>query len=110
MLVSGKGVDPPPVPDLDTSRRGAIADATFAALRRLLPIVNSIRDAAESVRVEGGWVYAQARGTLDDQSSTLHRRDRLGITWREGYVSVDTGKYSVAPYLAREIARRVTGE
>ncbi len=38
------------------------------------------------------------------EASTLHRRDRIGIVRHGNYVSVDTGKYSVAPWLARTIA------
>jgi glycine/D-amino acid oxidase-like deaminating enzyme len=107
MLVQGEGIEHPPEPALDGERRQAIADAVFEALAALLPGVREIRDHAERVRVEGGWVYAQGRGALDDPRSSLHRRDQLGVRWYGSYASVDTGKYSVAPYLARAIADRI---
>ena len=107
LVASGRGIEPPPVPALGEAERTAVARATFDALSDLLPVVRAIRDAAADVRIEGGWVYAQAKGTLDDPRSTLHRRDRLGVSWRGRYISVDTGKYSVAPRLAQQIARRV---
>lgn len=53
----------------------------FDALSALLPGVSDIRDRAEEVAVQGGWVYAQARGSLDDPASSLHTRDRLGVKW-----------------------------
>jgi hypothetical protein len=56
------------------------------------------------VQVEGGWVFAAGGGNLSDPDSALHRRADFGITRRGGYVSLDTGKYSTAPWLARHIA------
>jgi hypothetical protein len=61
----------------------------------------------EDVRLEGGWVYAAGQGSLADPRSTLHRRDRIGITRAGSYISVDTGTYSIAPWLAREVAAMI---
>jgi len=107
MLVSGQQIDHPATPVLDIAGREAIASAVFDAIGAILPGVREIREAASDVAVEGGWVYAQATGTLDDPRSTLHRRDHLGVKWFGTYASVDTGKYSVAPYLARALAERI---
>lgn len=74
---------------------------------RLGAVVTSVRDVlpyVASARLAGGWVYAAGRGPLDDRASTLHRRDRVGIERTGDYVSVDTGKYSIAPWLARQVA------
>ena len=49
-------------------------------------------------------LLAEGRGPLDDARSTLHRRDRVGIRREGQYVSVDTGTYSMAPWLAHTIA------
>ena len=48
-------------------------------------------------------------GSLDDPRSGLHRRDRYGVQRRGSYFSVDTGKYSTAPWLARELATEIAG-
>ena len=109
MLVEGEGIEHPAEPRLDDERRSAIARGMFDSLSGLLPGVSRIRDHAQEVRVQGGWVYAQARGALDDPRSSLHKRDQLGVRWFGTYASVDTGKYSVAPYLAKAIATRITG-
>ena len=66
--------------------------------------MTSLASLTETRRIAGGWVYAEGRGPLDDARSTLHRRDRIGIKREGQYVSVDTGKYSIAPWLARTIA------
>lgn len=106
-LVEGDGIHHPPPPVLDEARRRTIASEMFDALAGILPPVAMIRQHVESVSVQGGWVYAQAQGTLDDPRSSLHTRDRLGVKWFGTYASVDTGKYSVAPFLARAIAERI---
>jgi hypothetical protein len=54
--------------------------------------------------VRGGWVVAHGGGLLSDPMSRLHRRDEFGILLDDNYYSVDTGKYSVAPWLASQIA------
>ena len=77
----------------------------FDALSARLPWVERIRRAAVDIRVEGGWVYSQGRGQLDDPHASVHQRSRLGFTRVGTYYSVDTGKYSVAPTLAAGLAR-----
>lgn len=108
-LVEHQGTECPAAPTLNETDRHDIAERMFDALAAMLPPVQSVRDHVEHLDVQGGWVYAQARGSLDDPRSSLHRRDRLGIKWFGSYASVDTGKYSAAPYLARAIAARISG-
>ena len=69
-----------------------------------------IERAAGEVRVEGGWVYSQGRGRLDDPAAGVHRRSSHGISRQGSYFSVDTGKYSVAPTRAEELARIVVAD
>ncbi len=107
LLARGEAVDPPPVPALSDRGRKRIATEVFAALGDVLPWVRSIERAAAEVRVEGGWVYSQGGGSLDDPVAAVHRRNRLGISRLGSYFSVDTGKYSVAPTLAERLARAV---
>jgi len=39
---------------------------------------------------------------LANVASTIHRRDRIGIYQHGTYITVDTGKYSMAPLLAEK--------
>jgi hypothetical protein len=107
LLAHAEAVDPPPVPTLSDGERNRIATEVFAALGGVLPWVGSIERAASEVRVQGGWVYSQGGGSLDDPGAAVHRRNRLGISRFGSYFSVDTGKYSVAPTLAERLARAV---
>ena len=110
LAVEGTAVAPPPVPPLDDVARAGLIDAVLAHLGAVFPSVAALRSAIESVRVEGGWVYAAGRGALDDRQSTLHRRDRAGV-FRDGrYLSIDTGKYSMAPWIADRLAAELLGE
>ena len=104
LAVEGTAVEPPPVPPLDDAARAELIEAVLTDLGAVLPSVAALRPVLESVQVEGGWVYAAGRGALDDPRSTLHRRDRAGV-FRDGrYLSIDTGKYSMAPWIADRLA------
>jgi glycine/D-amino acid oxidase-like deaminating enzyme len=92
---------------------GAEAEAFIArvraALEPLMPGLGRMFDDAESAVVHGGFVFARGSGSLDDPRSGLHRRDRYGVQRHGSYYSVDTGKYSTAPWLARELAVEIAG-
>jgi len=99
-----------PAPDLPTGGdAAAFIDRVRSALGRLIPGVGRVLDDAEDVVVHGGFVFAQGRGALADPRSDLHRRDRFGVRRRGAYHSVDTGKYSTAPWSARILAEEITG-
>ena len=106
----GTDLDPPPVPLPDATERDEIIGEVFARLGQVIPSVGEIFENAEEVRLEGGWVYAVGSGDLGDAEATLHRRDRIGIKQTGSYFSVDTGKYSIAPWLARRVADSISRE
>lgn len=104
LLVSGTAIDPPPVPAVDSPVRRAKVDEIFRKLSGFFPAVHEIQEQATRVSLNGGWVYASGEGKLSERSSTLHQRHRVGINQKGSYYSVDTGKYSIAPGLARQVA------
>jgi len=108
LAAEGSAVVPPAVTPLDPADEARLADDVLASLGAILPGVASLRSAIASIEINGGWVYAAGRGALDDPRSTLHRRDRAGILREGSYLSVDTGKYSIAPWLAERIARELS--
>ncbi len=92
------------------SSAGALDDVrtgTLAALANFFPEVARLGASAESIEVHAGWVYAIGRGSLSDRASALHRRDQFVLTADRGYISIDTGKYSIAPWLAERVALTV---
>lgn len=108
LLADSPLLSPPAPPDLDAAARERLAMSVIDQVSALLPRVREIGEHLESCRLEGGWVYAAGNGSLADPASTLHRRDRVGVARDGNYLSVDTGKYSIAPWLAQRIATALT--
>jgi hypothetical protein len=98
-----------PRPLTGDEREKFIADVG-AALGSIMPATKRIFDAVDELRVEGGFVFALGRGAIGNPSSTLHRRDKFGIRRLGRYFSVDTGKYSTAPWLAKKLEREICGD
>jgi glycine/D-amino acid oxidase-like deaminating enzyme len=107
LLSESQGVEPVLPRSMTEPERQRTAVAIVAHLAELLPPVGEVLDAAESLRLGGGFVFAQGEGSLSDPASTLHRRDRFGVRRLDGYYSVDTGKYSTAPWMARDLAAEI---
>jgi hypothetical protein len=53
--------------------------------------------------VDGGIIYAWGETDIDDRSSALHRRYEIGFTAHDGYYSIDTGKFTCAPFFAKKL-------
>jgi glycine/D-amino acid oxidase-like deaminating enzyme len=111
LLAEGNDVSPPRVEGgLSTSRLDRVRDETLASLTRFFPELAKLSASAESLEVRAGWVYAIGQGSLADRASALHRRDQFVLTADRGFISVDTGKYSVAPWLATRVASLIADE
>jgi hypothetical protein len=109
LMAEGQAIEPPTL-GVHTAHKTEIARAIEEGLASALPGVREIFAAAERVDIEGGYVFAMGEGSLMDTNASLHRRDRFGVTRRGRYISVDTGKYSSAPLLAREITAALHGD
>jgi len=101
-------------PDLHLADKISNPEEIVATIRlgltRAFRGIEPIMESAEDVRAAGGYVFAQGRGSLSSPSSTLHCRDRFGVVRRGQYYSIDTGKYSIAPWLADAVAREIGGD
>lgn len=89
---------------------GEILNAKFESLGKIIPALADIRGEISSAELRGGWVYAAGKGPLDNASSELHRRDRIGVERDGTHFSIDTGKYSIAPWLARQVVADVSSD
>ena len=65
---------------------------------------------AEPIEVDAGAIVAYGRTDVDDPSSGLHDRTRVGVESHDGYHSVDPGKLTTAPLFGRQAARAVIGQ
>lgn len=104
VMAEGSNPVPPALPEMNNELRSRVEASTWANLTELIPPVRAIEKQADKVDVNGGWVFALGRGALSNPASTLHRRDRIGVHRLGSYISIDTGKYSIAPWLARGVA------
>ena len=75
----------------------------------MLPLRELTDDLIESSAVAGGIIAAAGQTDIDDPNSRLHMRIDVGICSVDGYHSVDTGKYTLAPMYALEAANRICG-
>ena len=93
----------PQAPSLTEAVRKDVLEATFKHLSAFLPAINGLRTYASPNDVVGGFIVAPGRSDITDPKSQLHNRSESGIRQRApGYLSVDTGKYTLAPPLARD--------
>jgi glycine/D-amino acid oxidase-like deaminating enzyme len=105
LLAEGSAVEPPrTAAALTPERREKVLKETLASLAKFYPGLDEVGANATALDVHGGWVYAIGSGSLADRESLLHRRDRFATTVDRGYISVDTAKYSLAPWLAQQVA------
>ena len=110
LIAEGHAVEPPRDQALVTGEREEMVKAqTLAALATYFPRVADLAGAASELEVHGGWVYAIGQGSLADRASSLHQRDKFVVSVDRGYISVDTAKYSLAPWLAERVAGLVSG-
>jgi glycine/D-amino acid oxidase-like deaminating enzyme len=107
LIAEGHSLVPPDLPSLDESAARAITNSVFGELSRLIPSVNEIIAEAQDTVLQGGWVFAGGHGSLRDPFATVHRRYDFGIRRRGSYISVDTGKYSTAAWLAKRLADQI---
>jgi hypothetical protein len=90
---------PPEIPPLDRER--VIGDT----LRGLGLETSILANPGARWEVGGGYVVAHGYGDIDRIRSPLHERRHPGaVELRPGYVSVDTGKYTLGPLLAMRAA------
>lgn len=60
--------------------------------------------------VDAGVIVAYGKTDVDDPSSGLHDRTRVGVTGIGGYYSVDPGKLTTAPLFAMKAAETIAAE
>ena len=104
-----EALEPPAWPEaLAGEERAAVLDGVAAGLEGVLPGAAAIlRDQAEQAAVRGGVIYALGTTDVADPESELHERRRVGPVSRDGYHTVDTGKRTLAPLFALELADRL---
>lgn len=83
---------------------------SFAVLRGLVPALGQVGpESLAAAIVYPGIIYARGTTDIHDPGSGLHERHAIGARSMGTYHSLDTGKYTTAPYFARGLAQRISG-
>ena len=94
------GLAPPGSWEVDHDEVGReVLTRTRQALADLVP---GLADAT-AASVRGEIIFAHGHSDIDEPESTLHERYRIGPRWSDGFVSVDTGKFTTAPLFAARV-------
>lgn len=95
--------------DLTNEERFQIFNKSFDQIALRIPSVRNLTFKPEDVNPVGGVIYALGNSDVDDVNSKLHMRYQAGIESHGNYHSVNTGKYTLIPYLGVKIADRIEG-
>ncbi len=73
--------------------------ATLNALDAIVPGLRQF----EIKQANAGVIFSWGETDIDDPDSLLHYRYNIGVNGFDGYFSVDTGKFTSAPYFAQSL-------
>ncbi|MCU0401045.1 MAG: FAD-binding oxidoreductase [Algoriphagus sp.] len=90
--------------------RFEIFSRSFEQLTLRIPSLKNVTFRKENVNPVGGVIFALGNKDVDTESSKLHTRHEVGIRTYDGYHTVNTGKYTLIPYLAVKVADRIEGK
>ena len=109
-LAFSDALEPPRSPEGYTPAAAELAGRrSLEALGRLMPKLARLDLPPARLQPAGGWIFAWGDTDIDDRGSQLHRRDNVGVHSVQGYHSINTGKYTLAPLLALEVCQRICG-
>ncbi|MDX1641784.1 MAG: hypothetical protein R3220_08795, partial [Balneolaceae bacterium] len=95
--------------DLTDEVRMEVFNKSFEQMAFRIPSVKKLAFKPEDVKPVGGVIYALGNQDVDKANSKLHMRHQAGIESHGNYHSVNTGKYTLVPYLGVKIADRIEG-
>ncbi len=99
---------PPPWDEkFDHSTRLAISKMSFQELSKIIPVLNNLSFDDKLIDPVGGVIFALGNEDVNVVRSRLHTRYDIGIQSTGNYHTVNTGKYTLIPLLAVELASRV---
>jgi hypothetical protein len=74
-----------------------------------VPSMGALLHSLKTTEVGGGVIMARGETDINDPSSVLHQRSAIGPRAYGSYITIDTGKYCMAPFLALETADMIQG-
>jgi hypothetical protein len=110
MVAKSHDLAPPPGwREISDDQRRDVFDRSLAHWRALCPPLDRLKFPSDAVDATSGAIFAWGETDVDDPNSKLHDRYQIGVHSAGGYHSVNTGKYTMVPYLGLQAANRVMG-
>jgi glycine/D-amino acid oxidase-like deaminating enzyme len=104
MVATSKDLTPPAMPAQIKGAKGIdLRDKIVAGLKGVVPDIGRVKLA--KVEIKGGWMAGWGGSDIIDPRSELHRPFTVGVHRHGPYVSVDTGRLTLAPLFAEQAVR-----
>ena len=81
-----------------------VSKQSYLELGKIIPALNDLHFEDAAIDPVGGVIFAFGNKEVDLVESRLHSRVEVGIQSNDNYYSVNTGKYTLIPLLAVELA------
>lgn len=82
------------------ARREASFELSKTSWESMSSKLRALNIDSSQVDTRGGMILATGRLDVDDPMSPLHSRIQVGLNQRGSYISINTGKYTLAPLMA----------
>lgn len=93
----------------DEERMG-VFERSFEEIAHRIPSLRQLKFNREDISPVGGVIYAHGNTDVHKNGSKLHTRFEVGMRSFDNYHTVNTGKYTIIPYLAVNIANQIQGK
>jgi hypothetical protein len=108
MVASSDALEPPrDWNTLGTVERHKVFERSLQRWLAICPQLSAVDFDRDAIDPASGAIFAWGDSDIADPDSKLHDRYEIGIHSVERYHSVNTGKYTMVPYLALKAAERV---
>jgi hypothetical protein len=95
---------------LSSAQQQAVLRRSYDEWLKRCPVLRSLDYSDRVVAPAGGVIFAWGATDIHDGYSRLHTRSEIGIHSVGNYHSVNTGKYTMVPYLGYKVAERILGD
>ena len=110
MVATSRGLEPPDwESELTAERRQEVFRRSHAAWIERCPRLRSLRFDMSDVDPGGGVIFAWGDTDVSDPDSLLHERYEIGVHSYGNYHTVNTGKYTMTPWMGLKTAERILG-
>ena len=110
MIATSSALRPPEwEQELSHERRREVFRLSFAEWRKRCPLLESLTFDESAIDPGGGVIFAWGDTDVHDPHSRLHQRHEIGVHSVGHYHTVNTGKFTMTPFMGMRTAERILG-